>query len=161
MTATGNVPRTFGAIDPAVLKELDGLTLLRRIADGTLPAPTMAETMNFTMDMIETGHVVFHGSPKPGFFNPLGTVHGGWYATLLDSCMGCAIHTLLPKGVGYTTIEIKTNFVRSMGLDNGPAMAEGKVTHPGRRIALAEGRITDAKGRLIATGTTSCLILSP
>ena len=148
----------FGIIDPATIKELDGLTLMQRIADGALPGPAMAETLNFWMGSIEKGRVVFHGEPKPGFFNPLGTIHGGWAATLLDSCMGCAVHTTLGKGIGYTTIEIKTNFVRALTLNSGAVEAEGKVTHAGRRIALAEGRITDMQGRLVATGTTSCLI---
>jgi uncharacterized protein (TIGR00369 family) len=149
----------FGFIDPAALKDLDGLTLMQRMAAGELPGATMAETMNFRVKTVENGRVVFTGMPTRGFFNPLGTVHGGWFATLLDSCMGCAIHTTLGKGIGYTTIEIKANFVRALTLDNiGPVEAEGRVTHPGRRIALADGRITDAQGRLVATGTTSCLI---
>ena len=158
MTERPSPQRPFGFVDPAVLKELDGLTLLQRMAEGLLPGPTMAETMNFGMLTIEKGRVVFRGEPRLGFFNPLGTVHGGWAATLLDSCMGCAIHTTLAKGIGYTTIEIKTNFVRAMTMDTGPVDAEGRVTHAGRRIALAEGRLTDAQGRLLATGTTSCLI---
>ena len=149
----------FGTIDPAILRQLDGLTLMRQMADGTLPGPTMAQTLNYWLHAVEKGRVVFRGVAKPGVFNPLGTVHGGWAATLLDSCMGCAVHTTLANGRGYTTIEIKTNFVRALGLDSGPVDAEGKVTHPGRRIALAEGRIVDAQGRLVATGTTSCLIL--
>mgnify|MGYP003529162754 CR=1 FL=1 len=157
---SSSMPSTvvFGLADPARIKQLDGLALLRGMADGTVPAPTMAETLNYWFHVIENGRVVFRGEPKAGFFNPLGTVHGGWCATLLDSCMGCAIHSTLGKGVGYTTIEIKTNFVRALTLDSGLVEAEGRVTHAGRRVALAEGRVTDAKGRLIATGTTSCLI---
>ena len=149
---------TFGQIDPSVLKELDGLALIEKIANGTLPGPTMAETLNFRIDVVEKGRVLFSGEPKAGFFNPLGTVHGGWCATLLDSCMGCAVHTTLGKGIGYTTIEIKSNFVRALTLDTGPVVAEGRVTHAGRRIVLAEGRIVDSQGRLVATGTTSCLV---
>ena len=158
MTNTPRATMPFGTVDPDVLKELDGLTLIQRIAAGELPGPSMAQTLNFWMETVENGRVVFRGEPKAGFFNPLGTVHGGWCATLLDSCMGCAVHTTLGKGVGYTTIEIKTNFVRSLTLDGGVISAEGKVTHAGRRVALAEGRITDSQGRLVATGTTSCLI---
>ncbi len=158
MTNTPPVNANYGMVDPTVLKELDGLTLIQRMAAGTVPGPTMAQTLNFWIVTVEKGRVVFRGEPQSGFFNPLGTVHGGWCATLLDSCMGCAVHTTLGKGVGYTTIEIKTNFVRALGLDSGLVDAEGKVTHAGRRIALAEGRITDAQGRLVATGTTSCLI---
>lgn len=148
----------YGTIDPALLRELDGLALIQGMAEGRVPGPTMAQTLNFGIKLVEKGRVIFTGAPLPGFFNPLGTVHGGWCATLLDSCMGCAVHTTLGKGVGYTTIEIKTNFVRALGLDSGIVEAEGKVTHAGRRIALAEGRIVDAQGRLVASGTTSCLI---
>jgi uncharacterized protein (TIGR00369 family) len=158
MTQKDPTHRNFGFIDQESLNELDGLTLMQRMADGSLPAPTMAQTMNFGVQLVDKGRVIFRGTPTSGVFNPLGTVHGGWFATLLDSCMGCAIHTTLGKGIGYTTIEIKTNFIRALGLDSGPVDAEGKVTHAGRRIALAEGRITDAQGRLVATGTTSCLI---
>lgn len=158
MSTSMPVNVTFGFADPEQIKQLDGLTLLRGMADGTVPAPTMAETLNYWFHVIENGRVVFRGEPKAGFFNPLGTVHGGWCATLLDSCMGCAIHSTLGTGIGYTTIEIKTNFVRALTLDSGLVEAEGRVTHAGRRVALAEGRVTDAKGRLIATGTTSCLI---
>ena len=148
----------YGLIERATLETLDGLTLIQRMAAGELPGPSMAQTLNFWMETVERGRVVFRGEPRAGFFNPLGTVHGGWCATLLDSCMGCAVHTTLGVGVGYTTIEIKTNFVRALTLDSGPVDAEGTVTHSGRRIALAEGRITDTQGRLIATGSTSCLI---
>ena len=149
----------FGLIAADVINELDGLTLFQQMAAGALPGPPMAETLNFWIHTVEKGRVVFRGAPKAGFFNPLGTVHGGWAATLLDSCMGCAVHTTLAKGIGYTTIEIKTNFVRALTLDSGVVEAEGRVTHAGRRVALAEGRIVDAQGRLVATGTTSCLIL--
>lgn len=150
----------FGAVDPNLLKELDGLALLQGMRDGIIPAPTMAQTLNYWFDTVEKGRVVFRGCPKSGFFNPLGTVHGGWCATLLDSCMGCAVHSTLGKGIGYTTIEIKTNFVRALTMDSGDVLAEGHVTHAGRRIALAEGRVKDSQGRLVATGSTSCLIFN-
>ena len=161
MTAQAASSQSFGFIDPAILKELDGLTIMQRMTAGTLPGPAMAKTLNFRAHLVEKGRVVFQGTPTTAFYNPLGIVHGGWAATLLDSCMGCAIHTTLGRGIGYTTIEIKTNFVRAMTADTGPVDAEGKVTHSGRRVALAEGRITDRQGRLIATGTTSCLIFEP
>lgn len=158
MTSMPPLRSQYGLIERATLEKLDGLTLIQRMAAGELPGPSMAQTLNFWIETVEKGRVVFRGEPKAGFFNPLGTVHGGWCATLLDSCMGCAVHTTLGTGVGYTTIEIKTNFVRALNLDSGLVDAEGKVTHSGRRVALAEGRITDAQGRLIATGSTSCLI---
>jgi uncharacterized protein (TIGR00369 family) len=158
MTNTPPANTHYGIVEPAILAELDGLTFIQRMAAGELPGPSMAQTLNFWIDTVEKGRVVFCGEPKAGFFNPLGTVHGGWCATLLDSCMGCAVHSTLGKGVGFTTIEIKTNFVRALTLESGIVSAEGKVTHTGRRIALAEGRITDAQGRLVATGSTSCLI---
>ena len=137
---------TFGLINPVTLKDLDGLALLQGMRDGTIPSPTMAQTLNYWFDTVEKGRVVFRGAPIAGIFNPLGTVHGGWCATLLDSCMGCAIHSTLGKGIGYTTIEIKTNFVRALTLDSGDVLAEGTVTHAGRRVALAEGRVTDGQG---------------
>jgi uncharacterized protein (TIGR00369 family) len=159
MTTTPSATTNYGIVDPAILAEIDGLTFIQRMAAGDLPGPSMAQTLNFWVDKVEKGRVVFRGEPKAGFFNPLGTVHGGWCATLLDSCMGCAVHTTLGKGIGFTTIEIKTNFVRALNLESGIVSADGKVTHAGRRVALAEGRITDAQGRLVATGSTSCLIL--
>lgn len=158
MTTTPPATANFGIVDPAILAEIDGLTFIQRMAAGELPGPSMAQTLNFWVDTVEKGRVVFRGEPTAGIFNPLGTVHGGWCATLLDSCMGCAVHTTLGKGIGFTTIEIKTNFVRALNLDSGVVAAEGWVTHAGRRVALAEGRITDALGRLVATGSTSCLI---
>ena len=158
MTTTTPATTNYGIVDPAILAEIDGLTFIQRMAAGELPGPSMAQTLNFWVDTVEKGRVVFRGEPKAGFFNPLGTVHGGWCATLLDSCMGCAVHTTLGKGIGFTTIEIKTNFVRALNLESGIVAAEGWVTHAGRRVALAEGRITDAQGRLVATGSTSCLI---
>jgi uncharacterized protein (TIGR00369 family) len=148
----------YGTIASETIAELDGLTLLQRLASGELPGPTMAEALNYWFHTVERGRVVFRGIPTVAFMNPLGTVHGGWYATLLDSCMGCAVHSTLPKGTGYTTVEFKINLVRALSPASGPIDAEGWVTHPGRRIALAEGRMTDAAGKLVATASTSCFI---
>jgi uncharacterized protein (TIGR00369 family) len=101
---------------------------------------------------------VFAGTPRFEHYNPLGTVHGGYAATLLASCMACAVHSSLPKGVGYTTLEFKISLTRAMTADTGEVRAEGKVITAGRRVATSEGRLTDANGRLIAHGTTTCLV---
>jgi uncharacterized protein (TIGR00369 family) len=148
----------FGPIEPAAVAARDGLTLLRDVIAGRLPAPPMARAMNFTFVSAEPGRVEMSGTPTAEHLNPLGMVHGGWFATVLDSVMGCAVHTTVPRGSAYTTIEIKTNFVRALSAGQGPVRAIGEVTHPGRRIALAEGKLLDAGGKLIATGSTSCFI---
>jgi uncharacterized protein (TIGR00369 family) len=107
---------------------------------------------------VSEGRVVFIGTPTRAHYNPLGTVHGGWAATLLDSCMGCAVHTTLPAGKGYTTLEIKISYLRAMTDKTGTVRAEGVVLHAGRRSALAEGKLIDAAGKLLAHGTTTCMI---
>ena len=101
---------------------------------------------------------MFQGTPKPAYLNPLGSIHGGWIATLLDSCMACAVHTTVPAGQGYTTVEFKLNCVRPVMPDTGPLRAEGKVINAGRTIATSEGRLVDASGKLYAHGTETCLI---
>ena len=101
---------------------------------------------------------MFQGTPKKDFYNPLGSVHGGYAATLLDSCVGCAVHSTLPAQTGYTTVELKVNYIRPLTADTGPVRAEGKVVSVGRQIGIAEGRIHDAGGKLYAFATTTCLI---
>jgi uncharacterized protein (TIGR00369 family) len=142
----------------ARLKEIDGLEFLRAIRDGEAPPPPIATLMNFDLVEIEEGRVVFSATPDARVYNPLGTVHGGYVCTLLDSCMGCAVHSTLKAGLGYTSVELKVNFVRPLSEATGEVRAEGRVLSAGRQIATAEGRLVDARGRLLAHGTTTCLI---
>jgi uncharacterized protein (TIGR00369 family) len=138
--------------------ELSGMEYIRAIFGGTLPAPPISELMGFRGVEAEPGRAVFELEPGTQHYNPIGSVHGGIALTLLDSAMGCAVHTLLEAGVGYTTLEVKTNFVRPITADTGVIRCEGVVIHAGSRVATAEGRVTDAAGKLLAHGTTTCLI---
>jgi uncharacterized protein (TIGR00369 family) len=129
------------------------------IGNGLYPHPPIGELMDFVPIEWTPGRFVFQGTPGPQHYNPLGTVHGGYAATLLDSCMGCSIHTRLNKGQGYTTLDLRISYIRALTQKTGPIRAEGTVVHVGRSTALAEGKIYDAEGRLYATGTTTCMIL--
>ncbi len=137
---------------------LSGMDYIAAIFAGALPAPPISELMGFRGVSAEPGRAVFEMEPGPQHYNPIGSVHGGVALTLLDSAMGCAVHTLLEAGVGYTTLEVKTNFVRPITADTGLIRCEGVVIHRGSRIATAEGKLTDAAGKLLAHGTTTCLI---
>ncbi|MFV3076708.1 PaaI family thioesterase [Niveispirillum fermenti] len=148
-------------IDPALLATLPGIDIIRRIARGELPPPSMAATlgMDLAEEEIGEGAVVFRGRPGDHVLNPLGTVHGGFAATLLDSAMGCAVHTLLPAAVGYGTVELKVNFLRPLLRDAGLVRVEGRVINAGRTLYLAEGRlIGEDDGRLYAHGTATCMV---
>jgi uncharacterized protein (TIGR00369 family) len=114
--------------------------------------------LDFVPVRVDNGLMIFQGTPGRQHYNPLGTVHGGYAATLLDSCVGCAIHSMLPAGKGYTTVELKVNFIRALTEKTGPIRAEGKVINVGNQVAVAEGRITDVQGRLYAHATTTCLV---
>jgi len=140
------------------LRAQSGLDLLRGIIEGRVPRPPIADTLNFYLIEVERGRAVFQGTPKTAYLNPIGTIHGGWTATLLDSCMACAVHTTVPAGQGYTTVEFKLNLVRAVMPDSGPLRAEGKLINAGRTIATSEGRLVDASGKLYAHGTETCLI---
>jgi uncharacterized protein (TIGR00369 family) len=140
---------------------VNGLEFLRAIAAGDVPGAAIAELMGFEPVEAEEGRVVFVATPGPQHYNPIGTVHGGLAATLLDSAMGCAVHTTLPEGVGYTTLELKVNYTRPIFTETGRIRCEGTVVHRGGRVATAEGRVTaEDTGALLAHGTTTCLILS-
>lgn len=147
-----------GTVSPGEAKTLTGYQLIKGILDGIFPVPPISKVLNFHLTEIDSGRAVFTGQPSLDYYNPIGSVHGGYAATLLDSCMGCAVHTTLPAGVGYTTLEIKISFIRPIREDSGPLKAEGKVISVGKRIGTAEGRIFDAQNRLYAHGTTTCLI---
>jgi uncharacterized protein (TIGR00369 family) len=148
----------YGVVPIEQVRPMDGLALFEAIKEGCLPAPPISQALGMTLDEVELGRVVFGYRPVSDHYNPLGTVHGGIAATLLDSVMGCCIHTTLKAGTGYTTVEIKINYVRAMTDKTGPVRAEGKIINVGSRIATSEGRLTDASGKLLAHGTTTCLI---
>jgi uncharacterized protein (TIGR00369 family) len=148
----------FGLVPPDVAATMSGLELLQGMIAGRFPGPPIMELMGFRLVEVENGRAVFAGTPGFQHYNPLGTVHGGYAATLLDSCMGCSVHTTMPKGMGYTTLEFKVSLVRAVTADTGPVRAEGKVITSGRRVATAEGRLIDAGGRLLAHATTTCLV---
>ncbi len=142
-------------------RTMSGLEYLRAMKNGEIPRAPIGALMKMDITEVEEGRVVFTVEPAEYHYNPIGTVHGGLAATLLDSALGCAVHTMLPAGVGYTTLEIKVNYIRSMTRDTGIVYSEGKVIYTGGRIATAEGRITDASGKLYAHATTTCIILRP
>jgi len=149
-----------GVSSPDALKSLSGLEFLGRIIAGTLPPPPIAETLDFLLIEAERGRIVFQSHPHKRHYNPLGSVHGGYFCTLLDSALGCAVHSMLPAGTGYTTLELKVNLVRPLTDRTGLIRAEGHVVHVGKSTGIAEGRIVDAEGKLYAHATTTCLIFA-
>ena len=153
-TVTWGDPRT-GA---EAAKEMSGLEFLRAIARGELSGVPMADLMGFGLREVEEGRVVFECVPAEYHYNPIGTVHGGLAATLFDSAMGCAVHTMLPAGVGYTTVELKANFLRPITARTGRLLCEGKTIHVGGRLATAEARLLDEAGKLYGHATTTCMI---
>jgi uncharacterized protein (TIGR00369 family) len=152
------IARTYGTVSAERQREMSGLQFVQGLADGTLPLNTIAETLGYDVTEAVRGRVVVTVTPNGRHLNPAGTVHGGLAATLLDSCMGLAIHSTLEKGVGSTTLEFKISLLRPITPDTGPITAEGVVVSCGRRVGTAEGRITDRQGRVLAHGTTTCLI---
>jgi uncharacterized protein (TIGR00369 family) len=132
---------------------------LRAIRDGRVPPPPIARLLGMDLVEVEEGLAVFSLTPAEQHYNPIATVHGGIPLTLLDSAMSCSVHTLLPAGKGYTTLELKVNMVRAITLKTGPVRATGKIIHMGRQTATAEGRLEDAAGKLYAHGTTTCIVL--
>src|ERR1700740_1052405 len=150
--------RSYGTVSPERQKAMSGLEFVTGLASGALPLNTIAQTLGYDVVEAESGRVALTLEPNGAHPNPAGTVHGGLTAPLLDSCMGLAIQSMLEKGVGSTTLEFKISLVRAITLEAGQIRAEGKVLNCGRRVGTAEGRVTDAKGRLLAHGTTTCLI---
>jgi uncharacterized protein (TIGR00369 family) len=155
--------RSFSWEDPtallAAMAGRSGLEAIRAVAEGAVPPPPIARLLDFTIVDVERGRVVFAMDPAEWMYNPLGAVHGGVAATILDSCMGCAVHTTLEAGVGYTTTDLQVRYVRSMSDATGRVLAEGTVVHAGRRTATAEGRLfTESDERLFAHGTSGCAI---
>ena len=151
--------KTYGTVSADRQKQMSGLEFIQGLVGGTLPLNTIAETLGYDVAEVVRGRVVVTAKPNGTHLNPAGTVHGGFAATLLDSCMGLAIQSLLEKGVCSTTLEFKISLLRPITPETGLIKAEGVVLSRGRRVGTAEGRITDQQGRLLAHGTTTCLIL--
>jgi uncharacterized protein (TIGR00369 family) len=145
--------------DPAVMRSVSGLEYLAGILRGDYPAAPIAATLNIEPVEFERGRAVFEGTPERFVYNPLGSVHGGWAATILDSAMGCAVHTTLPAGKGYTTVDLSVTLVRALTDRVRRIRCEGRVLHAGGTVVTAEGRVTDLEGTLYAHGTTTCLVL--
>src|SRR5262244_4528302 len=150
--------KSYGRVSEARQKEMSGLEFVSGLVDGSLPLNTMARTLGYDITEVESGRVVVTAVPNDTHLNPAGGVHGGLAATLLDSCMGLAVLSKLEKGIGQTTLEFKISLVRPITPETGMIKAEGIVLTCGRRIGTAEGRVTDTSGRLLAHGTTTCLI---
>jgi uncharacterized protein (TIGR00369 family) len=141
-------------------RELAGIDYMRKLIAGDFPPPPIAELMDFTLVEVDDGRALFRGNPGEQHLNPIGSVHGGFAATLLDSALGCAVHTTLPAGIGYSTLELAVNLVRAITPATGAVLAEGTVVHAGRRTATAEARLTaEDGGALLAHAKTTCLIL--
>jgi uncharacterized protein (TIGR00369 family) len=157
--------RTHSWDDPSVtaaaITTMSGLDLLQGIATGELPPPPIMSTLGYDGLAVGAGWARFSLTPGEHHYNPIGSVHGGVAATLLDSALGCAVHTTLPAGVGYTTVDLSVTFVRPLTATTGPVQCEGRVIHVGSRVGTAEARITDADGRLYAHATATCLIMRP
>jgi len=140
---------------------MSGRDYLTALIEGRIPPPPIARLLGFHLARIDEGFAVFECTPGEQHYNPIGVVHGGLACTLLDSAMGCAVHTLLPAGTAYTTLELKINLVRPVTTDTGLLRSEGRIIHAGKRAATAEGKLLDAAGKLYAHGTTTCMIFDP
>lgn len=148
----------FGVSRPEQLMGKSGLEIFAAMMGGELPVPPISQTMGFLLVEAGSGRAVFQGKPDFAYYNPLGSVHGGWYATLLDSAVACAVHSTLPVGRSYTTLELKVNMIKGLSVKVPLVRAEGRVVHAGRQTAVAEGKIYGADGTLYAHATTTCLI---
>jgi uncharacterized protein (TIGR00369 family) len=157
--------RTIGWADPGITARAaagrTGLEFLQAMVDGELPQPPIMSTLGARLESVAEGQAVFTMAPAEFHYNPIGSVHGGVFCTLLDSAAACAVHTLLPAGVGYTSLDLSVRYIGRIDVDTGPVTCTGTVTHLGRRTAIAEAALTSSDGKLLATATSSCLILSP
>lgn len=157
--------RTVSWYDPAATVAagagLSGLEFIQALADGGIPPPPIATLLGMRPSKVERGLVAFECTPDESVYNPIGLVHGGFICTLADTVTGCAVHTTLDAGTAYTSIDITVNYLRPVTLASGTLVATGRVTKPGRRIALAAAEIVDGTGRLVATATSNCLIMTP
>jgi uncharacterized protein (TIGR00369 family) len=152
------LPQGFGVAEMADLVEISGYDYLNGILEGKFPAPTISKALNFRLSEVSEGEVTFTGIPSSEYMNPIGTVHGGYAATLLDSALACAVHSICPIGHASTTVELKLNYVRPILPDTGRLFARGKVIHPGRQLATSEAKLTDENGKLFAHGTQTCSV---
>ncbi|MFI6439146.1 PaaI family thioesterase [Streptomyces sp. NPDC050759] len=154
--------RTYQWDDPAISAEaagrMAGIDFLREVQGGRLPAAPIGHTVDFTLDEVEPGRAVFSLTPGEEHYNPIGSMHGGVFATLLDSAAGCAVQSLLPHGMAYTSLDLTVKFLRRVTVDTGPVRAIGTVVNKGRQTALAQAQLVDAKDRLLAHATSSCLL---
>ncbi|VVE36517.1 PaaI family thioesterase [Pandoraea soli] len=155
---TRNGPLRYGVATPSDVIGLSGTEIFEAMFDGKLPLPPISETLGFIAIEAANGRAVFQGRPALPYYNPLGAIHGGWFAALLDSAVACAVHSTLPAGRSYTTLELKTNMVRALTRDVPCVRAEGEVIQVGRQVGIAEGRIVGPDGTLYAHATTTCLI---
>lgn len=153
-------PAEYGIIPREIAMRMSGLELLQSVLNGALPGPPIAQTADFWVAEIENGRVVFEGMPSMKFYNPLGTVHGGWISAILDSAMGCAVHSTLAAGQTYTTTSMTINFVRPVFETTGKVRCEGVAVYGGSRLATSEARLWDASGKLLAHGCETCLIMT-
>jgi uncharacterized protein (TIGR00369 family) len=153
--ATGS---TIGVATLAQVEVMSGLQVFEAMLAGQLPRAPIGQTLDFNLLEARLGEVVFQGQPKASHFNPMGTIHGGWYCTLLDSALGCAVHTTLPAGRAYTTLELKVNLVRALTLKVPLVRAIGKIIHAGNQVATAEASLIGHDGKLYAHATTTCLV---
>ena len=142
------------------LKECTGMEFLQKIWRGELPSVPIGQTLDFIPVEGEPGRIVFQGTPGKQHYNPIGSVHGGYFCTLLDSALGCSVQSMLPKGTGYTTLELKVNLIRALTEKTGPVRAEGKVIQVGRSVGIAEARLFDVDGKVYAHATTTCLVFT-
>jgi uncharacterized protein (TIGR00369 family) len=150
--------RQFGVVSRDILLSYDGLGFLQAMIAGKLPQPPITETLGFRLTEAEHGRAVFVGEPQMRHYNPIGTVHAGFAATLLDSALACAVHSTLQRGESYTTLEFKINLVRALTAQTGQVRAEGRILHRGRTVGTSEASLTDAAGKLYAHATTTCII---
>ncbi|TMR93077.1 PaaI family thioesterase [Nonomuraea basaltis] len=154
--------RTYHWDDPAILAEaagrMAGIDFLREMQAGRLPRPPINYTVDFALDEVEPGRAVFSLTPGEEHYNPIGSVHGGIFATLLDSAAGCAVQSTLPQGMAYTSLDLTVKFLRRITVDTGPVRAIGTIVNSSRRTALAQAQLVDATDRLLAHATSSCLL---
>jgi len=150
--------KNIGILPIEMVAKHTGIELFNMMIAGEIPRPAMGDTLNFKLTEAEVGRVVFKGTPTEAHYNPMGTVHGGWLSAILDSALGCCVHTTLPAGMAYTTVEFKVNLVRPLFAHSGEVICEGKFIHVGRTIATSEATLKTAEGKLIAHGTETCAI---
>lgn len=155
-----SAPDTHAVIDVETMASMSGLQYLEAMMRGDVPRMPIEKTLGFEIVEVEEGRTVFASEPQVAHYNAIATVHAGYTATLLDSCMACAVLSTLPKGTGFTTMEFKISLLRPMTKDTGLVRAEGLIMSRGRRAATAEGRLTDQRGKLIAHATTTCLVFN-